>query len=347
MTNSSDAQRSNSPSGQLPDVDFERCAHSIAVAASCRSCVDACPASAWVMDEEALGIDTDACDGCGVCVPACPQFAIHLDLIAPAVAPGSHHTVLFACEIAVPERGKGVRACLHAIGLDELAQHYMKGMREIVLSLGDCAACNRDSPLSCDQALADLTRLLADRALPEISVDALSGNDWLAKRSKLTQATRRDFLMAFRTGPQMNSNAAKDRDPMPAAKTLPAGSNDTPLTPYQTSIDAQLCTACDACSRICPHQVIRLETGDDDGYSYTFHPHSCTGCGLCVDVCEADAITLERWQHAQSKHLLLDRKQCKTCGNVFRMPSDRNLDAALCSICAVTGHNGKLFQVLG
>ena len=72
----------------------------------------------------------------------------------------------------------------------------------------------------------------------------------------------------------------------------------------------------------------------------------CTGCGLCVDVCEAGAIAIEQWQYAIDQCLRLDRRQCKACGNVFNMPSGRDQSVVLCSICTITGHNKKLFQVL-
>ncbi len=346
MVNSSDTTQSGSVSDLLPDVDFERCVHSKVVAASCRACVEACPVSAWVMGEAALGIDTEACDGCGICVAACPQSAIHLDLPSPAVALENRQTVMFACEIAVSERGIGVRPCLHAVGLDELAQLYAQGMRRIVLSRGDCTACKRSATLSCDQALGDLGVLLDDRALPEVSVDERPATDWRAERASLTQATRRDFLMALRPRNAETGPAKKNPEPAPAAQALPPGTVDTPLNPYLMRIDAELCVACDACSRICSHQAIRLNEGGDVGDCYELYPRSCTGCGLCVDVCDAGAITIEQWQRASVKCLHLDRKQCKACGNVFRIPSDRDHSAALCSICTTTGHNRKLFQVL-
>ncbi|HPR05596.1 MAG TPA: 4Fe-4S dicluster domain-containing protein, partial [Denitromonas sp.] len=51
-----------------PDVDPGRCIHTHAEVGSCRRCVDACPAAAWMLDDEQLAIDASACDGCGLCV---------------------------------------------------------------------------------------------------------------------------------------------------------------------------------------------------------------------------------------------------------------------------------------
>jgi Pyruvate/2-oxoacid:ferredoxin oxidoreductase delta subunit len=60
----------------LPEILAERCVHSVLETARCHACVDSCPRDAWVLDDESLGIDTEACDGCGLCAAACPQAAI-------------------------------------------------------------------------------------------------------------------------------------------------------------------------------------------------------------------------------------------------------------------------------
>ena len=60
----------------LPKLFGERCVHALSATASCKACVDVCPEDAWLLDDEALGLDTERCDGCGLCAAACPERAI-------------------------------------------------------------------------------------------------------------------------------------------------------------------------------------------------------------------------------------------------------------------------------
>ena len=61
---------------RIPDINGDRCVHAHIETASCKACVDACPENAWILDDESLGLNTNSCDGCGLCVPACTEGAI-------------------------------------------------------------------------------------------------------------------------------------------------------------------------------------------------------------------------------------------------------------------------------
>jgi CRP-like cAMP-binding protein/Pyruvate/2-oxoacid:ferredoxin oxidoreductase delta subunit len=61
----------------------------IEIADACRQCrvgaecVEACPEDAIVWNESGALFITDACNGCGACVPACPYHAVDMRSIAP------------------------------------------------------------------------------------------------------------------------------------------------------------------------------------------------------------------------------------------------------------------------
>jgi len=66
-------RNTTSPSRYLVHLDTERCSLE-------RECLDACPVDALGVVGENLVIDETECLGCGLCIPACPKGALHLEL---------------------------------------------------------------------------------------------------------------------------------------------------------------------------------------------------------------------------------------------------------------------------
>jgi len=327
----------------LPEVDAGSCVLSVVVGASCRACVEACPRDAFVFGEEALGLDTDACDGCAICVAACPRGAIGIDRPSVAISPNEDGIALAACERILPSSGKGVMRCLHAIGFDELAGHYSRGMRRLVLAHGECAACKPGLRSGFDEAISGFRRLIAHRGLEPLVVERLPPDRWARLRNELMAPSRRSLLMALRPGPQRGAGSQGHR--LKAALALPAGKARTPLAPFVPAIDPSNCTACDACARVCPEAAIRLDT-DKDAPAYVIEPACCSGCRLCIDVCDRTAVSINMWGSTGSVRLHLDTRQCASCGNVYRQPVGRPIEHNLCWICLAGRPNRYLFQVI-
>ncbi len=129
------------------------------------------------------------------------------------------------------------------------------------------------------------------------------------KAAQAQQVSRRDFL------------------------TLSRGSHRADGT-WRVTIDADKCTDCNACTRICSEDA--LSRGEDDlrvVYSLAFA--SCTGCGDCETVCAAKAVSVSR--ESDRKDSLaeiagLPKTRCSGCGQ-----TQAGLVDGVCPICRPTG----------
>lgn len=337
-------ERDSGEPANVPEVDADRCVLSRVVAASCRACIDACPRDAFIDGDEALVLDTEACDGCAICTAACPQGAIVMDRPAVAVSSNDGIAAFAACREAVTSAGRGVMPCLHAIGVDELAGLAARGVRHLVLAHADCAACKpalHGGPI--DQGIADVQRLLADRGKEPMQVTRLAAPQWRQQRDEAMVPSRRGFLLG-RVAVRPQAAGPQDHR-VRAGLALPASGAKAPVQPFVPSIDSTRCTACDACARICPEAAIRLEA-DNDTAAYVIEPARCSGCKLCLDVCDQEAVRIDRWGYQDSVRLHLDTRRCASCGNAYRELDGSDAGQRLCRICAATRPNQHLFQVI-
>ena len=62
-----------SPSRFVVEVDADKCTLQ-------KSCIEVCPVSALSIEQTQLKINKSKCLGCGLCVPSCPENALHLQL---------------------------------------------------------------------------------------------------------------------------------------------------------------------------------------------------------------------------------------------------------------------------
>lgn len=335
---------------QLPSIDAERCVHAHAPKARCRACADACPREAWLLDEDGLGLDTEACDGCGLCAPVCPQAAITF-ASSPALRPARGGRAAYAgCERVADREEAGVLACLHTLGVRALADLWLKGVRRLRVAHGDCASCSRDAKEGLAAAAAELVRLTGDRGLEPLTVERVQPvGDWQSERDEAANMSRRGLFDALlRPAHAVVEGVdpdAGDPSALAADARLPRATRAT-IARRVPEIDAALCEACDACVGICPHTVIRLVREPADAARYEVDPTRCTDCGLCVDVCAAGAIRIAHWAAARPAPVPLGLSQCKACGVVHHATQARKPEMELCRICATTGHHRKLFQVI-
>ena len=336
----------------LPTVIAERCVHTQLTQASCRACVDACPVNAWVIDDESLGIDTESCDGCGLCASACPQGAI-ISHQALQVLSENRTSALFACEKAGVNGKDGIIPCLHILGLLELLRLYRSGMRHLSIATGDCESCARNSVLHLPDLLERLNGLLESRKLATITLQVLDRKQWnqQAQNAKQTFSgpvfSRRAFFRKAATSSMTVgmdlAGLSEERTFIPPGKILPRTRRND-IVPFAPRIDSTKCNGCNACSKLCPQGAITLYSSGDNLH-YCLDGECCTGCAICLDVCNQQAVSIDHWKSQVQFMLPLTAHQCRACGAPFHLPAVKASSGDLCAVCLQTNHARNLYQV--
>lgn len=336
-----------------PNVIALRCVHSRLEVASCSKCVESCPRRAWVIDDEQLGLDVDACDGCGLCAAACTEAAIVQPLVLETRAYEGEAIVFAACEFAGVAIDNGSIPCLHAITTLELIQLYQRGVRRLLLAKGDCATCVRGKGTLLSHRINEFNRLLEDRGMAVLTTMTVTPRRWTGVLHAAKQVDdrnetmdRRDFFrnMAKVVARQHDEIADESGAFAVSPGRLFPRQKFSGLAFFAPDIDVIRCVGCDACVRVCEYGAIRLAvTGD----CYELDADGCTGCGLCIDVCETNAVSVGAWGRQRKSNVPLGQYCCSACGVEFHQPIESSeFEPTVCRICAVTGHINRLHQVL-
>jgi len=337
---------------RLPEIRGEDCVHAHIETASCRACVEICPKQAWQLSDESLGIDTEACDGCGLCAPVCPQGAILHDHFPFLRQFNQSVIALVACERAVPEPGKGVIPCIHAFSLEEVLKLYQKHeVRGFLVCHADCSQCSRHSALNLSAQLEQINIALGQRKQIGLAYHDVSTEVWREQRDKLPppvvkgpEVNRRNFL---RLGAQqVVQETLKAKGMVEEKKFIPPGvllsASDAAIFPYVPHLQPELCNGCDACLQVCPHRALLL---DLEQARYVVTAENCTNCVMCQDVCAQHAINIEKWGVPGAIQFSLHVAKCRYCGAPFHRPVEYQADQATCHICSQVNHYRNLFQV--
>lgn len=237
--------------------------------------------------------------------------------------------------------------CLQALGLEALAGLWLRGVRKLWLATETCADCPDGKGLSFAARLAALNTLLADRDLPALAAVPAP----LRRPSRLpelggdrTDPARRGFLRLV-AGPVTGEATATPRA-LARLQRLAGPRAPTPRVAFVPVLQPSRCTACHACTRLCPEDALILINAEADAAAYRCDATRCTGCGICVAACQEDAIRLEVMARPSTADMPLLRSQCRGCGVAFYTPGTPAPAGGLCPVCARAPHFRKLHQVL-
>lgn len=330
-----------------PRIDDDRCVHSLVADASCRRCKLACPCGAIEFSDLELTVDGAKCDGCGLCVPACPQRAI-----VGHGSTASHGDTLFAaCQHVAALGSEGVLPCLHSIGVDDLTRAWRAGVRKLCLAHGRCDGCARNGRERHFEAVAVVNALLESRELETVEVTELASADWrgalaAARRRRDVHPQRRRFLSAGLTElvGLVSPPAGESAVGRPARPTAMLPNKPAAVFVHVPEVDELACTACDACVRICPSGALDLVKQEDQA-AYAIEPALCTGCAMCRDVCEPKAIRIARLCVSRQSAVRLSTCRCRACGAAWHAPGGE-AKSELCRICQKTQRHRLLYQVV-
>jgi ferredoxin len=290
-----------------------------------------------------LGLAEEACDGCGLCAPACPEQAIAVDIGSPLYSLADQDRAFVACEQAQASTAKGVLPCLNALGARDLARLYRDGIRQLFISRGRCEECALGCTTTFAGAVGNVNRLLADRALPLITVILCDAAQWRSEVQRARQPSRRALFSGLRQPELLETAEAEHHSP--AAALLP-GRKDGGLVQWRPAIEPSLCDGCDACAQICPHHVISLVREQRDAFGYAINGQRCTNCGLCAGICARNAVTVIAWPNRSTDRIELHERRCKACGCQYHFPASGKSVGEYCPACSQSERHYKLFQVL-
>lgn len=349
---------------RLPEIDVDTCVHALCNESDCNACVAICPKQAWILDYDKLGLDIEACDGCGLCIPACPGGALHIHFPWVIRTLGYRMIALFACEKSAVKESNGIMPCIHALGLRQLLQLYNAGIEVLLVATEQCTDCScitsgAAQPETLYTRVKQLNSMLIERHKPPMSILKRSSTVWKKiyntdeAINKGSQLSRRNFLQG---GGQQFREQLVIMDPLnlPECRTLPPGqllpeAESSELKwPWVPAINKSRCSGCDACTRLCPTDALQLlNDNDTQSAQYKINPANCTGCGLCSSVCESAAISINYCSYIKTDTIDLFANNCKACGNIFHVPKlNTQSDQELCRICENHNHSKNLFQVL-
>lgn len=340
-------------------VKWESCVHSRSRAATCRACVDGCPAKAVSLDgpRGSVKVELAACTSCGRCQALCPTEVFHG--VADVTAFVAQAGATLSCSPTF---------CLSLLTTEDFVTVALRQGTVKVDGAG-CTTC-RASPSLVGERVERATAFLSASGFAAKLVEVVKPGALpaaVAPAPVVVAPSRRALLRRLVPGaepaPQpplalaplgsgaLDPSKMKDK-PLPARRQrllaqLAASSRERAATALPTDevdftsdkvLDLATCTGCLQCVSACPTAALTSSRGLDE---VRFDAARCVKCGTCHDVCEPRSLTLARrfdtsLLTAPARSLArFTVKACSECGVRFKYDGGD----AVCPRCA--GHDDE------
>ena len=358
----------------LLTLDVAKCVRTTNKFSTCSSCVEACPVETIVIDEQIPSFVPSDCVGCGGCLGACPNGAYSLDDFNPI-----NYVFSFLESANDTLTCKGELPCMAALSVDEMLSMALLKQSDISFDMSGCKSCDIakiNEPIISKrveevnfilEAMEQGIELLLDY---EGSVDLQSGEnggnrrDFLAKvsikeaaKAKVkfdneVESLQEELKNHYASVSDLQKFRQKEAPDRRKLLMMAIRKVRTPSTYHildsedisfssQKIVDAQSCTNCQMCYRICPTGAL---SSNDRGAFIAFDAQSCIKCASCHDVCEPDALSLKPTFALErlfkpKKELLVefDIRRCDECG----MPFAYQGGEVTCSRCRIEEEEAK------
>ncbi len=291
-------------------VRQERCVRVRNRHASCRRCLDACPADALAIEGNRVAYAASLCTACGACTAVCPTEALlplepaeaALREACDRAAARADGTVAIACARIASKHGGDPDKyaevpCLGRVDESLMLQAAASGASRLVLVDGDCPTC-RYGPCGrlAAEAAEDAAAIIAACASgfpiermtgfpPELALEAPEGRFGTDRRgffSETAAAVKETTLTAARTTLNQKLGGAAAEEGL--GQRLRVGSRGS-LPQYPMARRDAALDAIDA---------LGLPAGDSVGKrlfgSVAVDTSLCNGCGMCATFCPAGAL---------------------------------------------------------
>lgn len=338
-------------------INSGKCVNLCSPKATCKRCLQACPAGGIVITTD---ISVNDCSQCGACISACPngvfefKYYSHANLISTIFQLTEDVTdVLIYCSKLKSEMPRGLIPfsmevrCLAGISKYLLlACKATKRNLYIYQSEAHCAECPSSTAteaLSREIVMAEAryfnsAKLEIINHLPQCFVKPDVESESVSDAVNIER--RRFFSETYAMVKQM---------PVKALHHQLAGKDsvfkETFVTQKQayvqglkqleengariqgqfpaTALEISGCYFCGICSRLCPSGALK-QIGEANDAKLLYNPANCNNCGLCADLCIHQVIS---FGENLNNHIIMENKfinvgeaveySCQSCGKRF------------------------------